>query len=403
MKRPVLVQVSLFVVLGLLATAFGVRYVLGPQSIGGGLEVRAHLVDARGIGPGTTVTYRGVAVGEIDSVTIDDGGRGSTAVLTLDPDTRIPVGSTGRVATGTAIGIITLDIEPQTAEGPYLTDGDTLEVPADAQGLRLDQMLVRMSALVESIDPGSVATLGETWGTALAGTGPDLQALLENADALSTMASERAPTLAALLEQGVDLVNTLAENSGTFPGAMRAVRDVSDQLAGSRDALVYLLDRSPEALAKTERLFADTRDDYGLLLTNLVTVGDVLAPRTPALAAGLDSIPAALGDLTSVVEGDRGDFSLVATQGPVCYYDTQRRTVGDESPRTPNLSLYCPPGEDLAQRGARVAPRPDDLGLQHQTTPAMVTGPDMAEDPLLVPTGVEVLQYWQKLLEGLGN
>ena len=27
MKRPVLVQVSLFVVLGLLATAFGVRYV----------------------------------------------------------------------------------------------------------------------------------------------------------------------------------------------------------------------------------------------------------------------------------------------------------------------------------------------------------------------------------------
>lgn len=403
MNRSVKVQVTLFVIVGVLATVFGVRYVLGPQSLGGSIDLHAHLGDARGIGPGTSVTYRGVSVGEVESIEVAPGGRGSDAVLSLDPGTQIPVGSTAKVVTATAIGILALDIEPDTDEGPYLAGGDEILVPVEDQSLRLDQLLIRMTSLIESLDADSLVTLGETWGTALDGTGPELQALLENADTLSRMVAERAPTIATLLDEGLGLVDALAENSASFPGTVRAVRDVSDQLVGNKDSLVYLLDRSPDALARTEQLFAATQDNFGVLLTNLVTVGEVLGPRTPALRAGLRSIPAALKDLDTVVVGDRGNFSLVGTQGPVCYYDTPRRTIPDTAPRQPDLSLYCPPGEDLAQRGARVAPRPDDLGLRNQTTPGRVTGPDMADDPLLIPTGVEALNYWQKLLEGLGN
>ena len=403
MKRAVLVQVIVFVVLGLVTTVVGVRYVLGPQSLGGAIHVHAHLGDARGIGPGTSVTYRGVQVGEVASLMVASGGRGSDAVLSIDPGVQIPAGSTGRVVTATAIGILSVDIEPDTDQGPFLTDGDTLLVPAEDQGLRLDEMLVDMTGLVESLDAESIVTLGETWGTALDGTGPELQALLENAGALSRMVADRAPAIAALLDEGLGLVDAMADNADTFPDSMRAVRDVSDQLVGSRDSLVYLMDRSPEALARTEELFAATRDDFGVLLTDLVTVGEVLGPRAPSLSAGLDSLPAALKDLTSVVEGDRGNFALVATQGPVCYYDTQRRVIGDESPRQANPSLYCPPGEDVGQRGAYTAPRPDGTGLANYTTPGKVTGPDMAADPLLIPTGVEALNYWQKLLEGLGG
>ncbi|MEU5844018.1 MlaD family protein [Rhodococcus sp. NPDC047139] len=403
MKRAVLVQVIVFVVLGIVTTVVGVRYVLGPQSLGGAIHLNAHLEDARGIGAGTSVTYRGVQIGEVASLSIAPGGRGSDAVLSIDPGVQIPAGSTGRVVTATAIGILSVDIEPDTDQGPYLTEGDTLLVPQADQGLRLDQLLVNMTGLIESLDAESLVTLGETWGTALDGTGPELQALLENADALSRMVADRAPAIATLLDEGLGLVGAMADNADTFPGSMRAVRDVSDQLVGSRDSLVYLMDRSPEALARTEELFAATRDDFGVLLTNLVTVGEVLGPRAPSLSTGLDSLPAAMKDLTSVVEGDRGNFALVATQGPVCYYDTQRRMIGDESPREADLSLYCPPGEDLAQRGAYTAPRPDGTGLANYTTPGKVTGPDMAEDPLLIPTGVEALNYWQKLLEGLGG
>lgn len=133
MSRPVLIQLVAFVLVGIFATVFGVRYVLGPQSFGGAVELTADLADARSIGPGTSVTYRGVAVGTVESVTINPGGVGSTAELSLDPGTQIPVGSVGRVATATAIGILALDIEPETADGPYLQSGDTLEVPEEMQ------------------------------------------------------------------------------------------------------------------------------------------------------------------------------------------------------------------------------------------------------------------------------
>ncbi len=273
MKRAVLVQVIVFVALGIVTTVVGVRYVLGPQSLGGATHLHAHLEDARGIGSGTSVTYRGVQVGEVASLSVAPGGRGSDAVLSIDPGVQIPAGSTGRVVTATAIGILSVDIEPDTDQGPFLGDGDALLVPAEDQGLRLDQLLVDMTALVESLDAESIVTLGETWGTALDGTGPELQALLENADALSRMVADRAPAIASLLDEGLGLVDAMSDNAGTFPGSMRAVRDVSDQLVGSRDSLVYLVDRSPEALARTEELFAATRDDFGVLLTNLVTVG----------------------------------------------------------------------------------------------------------------------------------
>ncbi|MDI9903948.1 MCE family protein, partial [Rhodococcus sp. IEGM 1409] len=69
-----------------------------------------------------------------------------------------------------------------------------------------------------------------------------------------------------------------------------------------------------------------------------------------------------LPTLASIVTGDRADFALVATQGPVCNSDTPRREVGDLSPTTPSLAMYCPPADDLVPRGAQYAPRPYDLG-----------------------------------------
>ena len=136
-------------------------------------------------------------------------------------------------------------------------------------------------------------------------------------------------------------------------------------------------------------------------MTNMVSVSSVLGDRTPALSALLVALPDTLGELTSIVDGDRGNFTLVGTQGPVCWYDTARRSVGDESPREPNLNLYCPPGPDLEQRGAQNAPRPNELGRSGASEPGNVTGPPMAEDPLLIPTAVEALDYWTTLLEGV--
>lgn len=403
MRRAVWVQLVMFVVIAVAAVSFGAWYVVGPQTLGGAIHVGARMSDGHGLTVGGAVTYRGVQVGRIEAVSVAPDGDGADLSIALNPGTRIPVGSPAKVTMASALGIQSLDIVPTTDEGPFLEEGGSLVIREEDQPTELADLLVHMSGLISTIDPESISTLSDAFGTGLGGAGPELQQLVDDAGKLVDMLSTRAPAVARIVANGLPLLDTLASHSDAIPRSAQAFRNVSEQLAANQPSLVYLMDRSPDALARTQQLFDTNRDNFGGLLTNLVTVSGTLDDRRPALAAGLESIPDALTSLGSVVHGDRADFTLVGTQGPVCYYDTPRRGVGDESPREPNLSLYCPPGEDLEQRGSRNAPRPNDLGLSGATTPGSVTGPAMVEDPVLIPTGVQALDYWKRLLEGIRN
>ena len=403
MRRPVLIQLSLFVITAVVAAIVGVGYVLGPgtQIFGGSLTLTAQMDDAVNLAVGSGVTYRGVAVGSVTDISISETALGADLHLTLDPGTQVPVGSLASVTNNNALGIQTLDIMPTTADGPYLTDGDRLDVPSDLQPRSLDELLLQASTLTESIDPDSVAELSKTMSSALAGTGDALAGLIDDAETLSRMLDAHAPALTNIVETGTPMLDAFAARSDSIPGSASAAREITQQLLAQEPSLIHLVDRSPDALARTSALLDDTRGTVGALMTNMVSVSSVLGDRTPALSALLVALPDTLGELTSIVDGDRGNFTLVGTQGPVCWYDTTRRSVGDESPREPNLNLYCPPGPDLEQRGAQNAPRPNELGRSGASEPGNVTGPPMAEDPLLIPTAVEALDYWTTLLEGV--
>ena len=145
------------------------------------------------------------------------------------------------------------------------------------------------------------------------------------------------------------------------------------------------------------------RDGAAGLLGNALVVTPVFRDRGPAWEAGLTQGERGLRALAGTGRDGPADFSLVATQGPVCVYPFEPRDMLDHSPREPNLRLYCPPGEDLEQRGSRAAPRPNAEGLANATEPGTRVGPDMARDPLLVPTGTEIAAYWMTMMEGLRN
>ncbi|MCL2535877.1 MAG: MCE family protein, partial [Nocardiaceae bacterium] len=358
---------------------------------------------ALGLTAGTSVTYRGVQVGRVASVTLDAERGGARIEFDLDSGTRIPRDSIARVTMGTAAGIQNVDIRPAGDDGPYLEDGDALEAPQDQQPVQMDQVMGDAAKLLTGIDPDAVGALGTELGASFDGLGPSLARMIDDGDKLSALLERQAPQLRSLLTRTAHLAGTMAADADSFGRGTAAARTFTEQLDDNSPVLVYLVDRSPGALAHTQELFDRYHDTFGALLANLATVTPIISDRRNALAAGLDEIPEGLGKLESIVRGDRAEFALVGTQGPVCNYDTQRRVVGDLSPTQPNLTLYCPPGPNIAQRGSRTAPRPNDLGLQNATTPGSVIGPPMVPDPVLVPTGVEALDQWNQLLEELGD
>ena len=159
--------------------------------------------------------------------------------------------------------------------------------------------------------------------------------MIDNGGTMSAQLNDQSAELAALLSRTSTLVDSMATQSDSFVRGMAAAKNFTEQLESNAPVLIYLTDHSPAALNSAQQLFDKYHNTFGAVLANLVTVAPIISDRTDALETGLVTIPEGLAKLASIVKGDRADFALVATQGPVCNYDTPRREVGDLSPTSP--------------------------------------------------------------------
>lgn len=401
MNRHMLAQVLLFALISVVAIGYGFRYIAEDTDVAGGIDVVANVDDARGLGPGVRVTYRGVDVGAIRSVSLDGPGGGVQLNLRILAGTEIPADAHARVVTSTALGDHRLDVRPLNDSGPYLADGDELLVPEDEQPPGLEALIASIDSSLRAIDPEALESFGDSVATALEGNGPRLGAIIEDTARLTAVLGEQAPTFRGLVDDGLVTARALAERDKPVSGSVTVARDVTQQLARREDTLVHLLETSPDAMLRAQELLDANRENAAGLLGNTLVVTPVFRDRGPAWEAGLTQGERGLRALAGTVRDGRADFQLVATQGPVCVYPFEPRDIQDESPREANLRLYCPPGKDLEQRGSRAAPRPNDEGLAGATVPGTRIGPDITKNPLVIPTGREIAEYWTSMMEGL--
>lgn len=394
-----MIQVAMFALIAAVVVPFGIRYVTGAQGFARPVLVDATMADAFGLTRGTSVTVRGVQVGSVDEVRLAPGG-GAHVRLAIDPGRRIPRDSVLTVGMGTAAGIQSVDIMPRSAGGPYLASGDRIDAPPDRQSVQMDQVMQDAARLVKNVDAQAVGVAATELSDAFTGLGPGLAALIDNSAQIASRVNHQAGQLQLLIDGTADLVTAMAAQHDTFVRGMAASARLATQLDASGPVLLYLTDRSPAALASVQRLMDTYGGTFGATLANLAAVTPIISDRTDALATGLSAIPQGLTDLTSIVKGDRADFALIATQGPICDYNVDRRAIGDVSPTEPNLVMYCPPAPDMQMRGAVNAPRPNDLGMQNSQIAGGVIGPEVVADPIKIPTLAEVVYKWRMILKG---
>lgn len=396
-----MIQFLIFLAIGAVVVPFGVDFIAGPQGLGKNLTLHAHMDDAFGLTVGTGVSVRGVDVGTVSAVRVSTSGADIDLVIR---DVDIASSSIMQVTMASMAGIQSVDIIPTTDAPPFLRDGDTIAAPADKQPKQMDAIIADAAKLLRTMGPGSMSTISNEMYAAFADDSDSLNTLLGNSATLAALVRRNAPVLRGLLGDMLDVLGAMNNQRANFESGMRSMASFTDQLDASQPVFVYLLDHSPAALTKAQNLFDKYRGTFGGVLANLATVEPIISDRNAALATGLKTIPQGLYDLRSIVKNGRADFALIGTQGPVCmFYDEPRRTVGDLTPSAPNLTRYCPPGNGYGQRGAVNAPRPNDLGTTDWKSAGRPSGPAAVTDPVLVPNGAELLQWWQLLLERARN
>lgn len=402
--RTGMLQFLIFLVLSAIVIPYGVNFIAGPEGFGDKIVLKARMDDAFGLGSGTGVTLRGVDVGTVRSVELDPAGGAAEIELVVRGDTRIPADSYMQVTMASMAGIQSVDIISPDADAPYLESGDTLAAPADKQPKQMDAIIGDAASVLRSIGSGNLSTLGNEFYAAFDHDEKALAKIVSNGTALAGLVNRNAPILQGLFDEWLQVLSAMSNTTTAFEAGMRSAATFTDQLDANQPVFVYLLDKSPESLTSTQALFDKYRGTFGGVMANLAVVEPIISDRDQSLAVGLETIPQGLLDLRSIVKNGRADFALIGTQGPVCmFYDQPRHPVGDLNTPAPNLARFCPAGNGYEQRGAVNAPRPNDLGTSTWKSPGGVSGPPAVADPLLIPNGVELLQWWQELLERARN
>lgn len=358
LSREVLVQIALFVAISIGCAFYLVTNVLDSESLQDPHRVTARMPDSGGISAEAPVTYRGVDVGSVAEVSIDPGG-GVDVVLAIDPGARVPADSRAVVSQDTPIALQHVDLRPETDSGPYLRDGSVIEPERTERPLPLEELLTGVTDLGDSVDTRAVNELADSLSTGFNGAGPELTRILDNTASLLRTARESRPALQRAMDNGREFAGPDGERGDRLRALAAGMRSLTDQARTQEPRARQLLGTAPDTTKRVAELMRENEPSVTALLGNLVTTGQVVNVRTPALQHGITTLPDTFGKLGSIVHGDTADFDLVVSQGPVCISPTERRSPTRTEPREPDLNWHCPGDRDhQQQRGAANAPRP---------------------------------------------
>src|SRR3954462_16028281 len=123
LTRFVRIQLAIFTIVGIIGvTAMVLFYIQAPMLLGiGRITVTLELPAAGGLYRFSNVTYRGVQLGKVTSVSLTPTGAKATLSLSTSP--KVPADLTAAVLSVSAVGEQYVDLQPRTDSAPSRPDG----------------------------------------------------------------------------------------------------------------------------------------------------------------------------------------------------------------------------------------------------------------------------------------
>jgi len=362
-------QLVVFAVITLLGVSYvGARYArLDRLIVDDSYTVVAHFKDSGGIFAGGEVSYRGVGVGRVSKLQLTDNG--VDVYLDIDKSyDSIPSDTLAVVGNRSAVGEQYVELQPKVNNGPYLGDSSQIPEQDTRTPIQTDKFLTDITDTAESVNRKALRTTVGELGTAFAGTGQDLQRIIDTGNSFIKAANDNFDTTTALIKDGNTVLRGQMDSTDSIKLFARDLSLFSGTLAGSDKALREVIDNGSATATQLRTFLQDNRVDLAELINNLVTTGDVVVKHLDGVRQILVIYPYVVeGGFTVVSKSpDTGlydaHFGLVLTQDPkVCehgYESTHVRSPQDRGDRPMNTQAHCaePPSVSDA-RGAQNAPR----------------------------------------------
>ncbi len=386
--------VRLKVLIFAIVTALGVSYVLvhyiglGQSLFGSQYTAYVDLADSGGIFPSAGVTYRGIEVGRVTSLSLRP--QGIRVAMKLDGKHNIPADAKAVVGNGSAIGEQYIDLQPPSMSGPYLHSGSVIPQSQTALPISSETLLVNLDRLVNSVPKDDLTTTIVEAGKAFGDTGPALQRLIDSSTQLLESARAHTPQTVSLIEGSQQVLDTQNYLHDDIVGFSQHLASLSTQLRNSDGDIRKILDTGPGAAQQLGQLVGSLDTTLPVLLGNLVSLGQVTQARINDLKSVFIIYPYVAATAFSAFPGGHTTFVVpepTSSNPPDCNVGFNRNYEREPTVESYNYfpwDYFCqaPTSSDIAPRGARMATTPDGTRLgdtpqyQHVQHPAQdITAP----------------------------
>lgn len=363
------IQLSIFAVITVITlSVMAIFYLRLPATFGiGTYGVSADFVAGAGLYKNANVTYRGVAVGRVESVGLNPNG--VTAHMRLNSGTAIPSNVTATVRSVSAIGEQYIDlVPPENPSSTKLRNGFRIQRQNTRIGQDVADLLRQAETLLGSLGDTRLRELLHEAFIATNGAGPELARLIESARLLVDEANANYPQVSQLIDQAGPFLQAQIRAGGDIKSLADGLARFTWQLRAADPRLRDTLADAPDAIDEANTAFSGIRPSFPALaasLANLGRVGVIYHKSIEQLLVVFPALFAAIITSAGGVPQDEGaklDFKIDLHDPPPCMTGFLPpplvRSPADESVREIPRDMYCKTAQNdpSTVRGARNYP-----------------------------------------------
>lgn len=363
------IQLSIFAVITVITlSVMAIFYLRLPATFGiGTYGVSADFVAGGGLYKNANVTYRGVAVGRVESVGLNPNG--VTAHMRLNSGTAIPSNVTATVRSVSAIGEQYIDlVPPENPSSTKLRNGFRIQRQNTRIGQDVADLLRQAETLLGSLGDTRLRELLHEAFIATNGAGPELARLIESARLLVDEANANYPQVSQLIDQAGPFLQAQIRAGGDIKSLADGLARFTWQLRAADPRLRDTLADAPDAIDEANTAFSGIRPSFPALaasLANLGRVGVIYPKSIEQLLVVFPALFAAIITSAGGVPQDEGaklDFKIDLHDPPPCMTGFLPpplvRSPADESVREIPRDMYCKTAQNdpSTVRGARNYP-----------------------------------------------
>lgn len=282
------------VVLAAVMVTWVVTQLVGPGLVNRPFAVTADFAEGGGVFTNQEVTYRGVLVGKVGELSLNEDGVSIELLIEPRWEHKIPADLEASVNSKSAVGEQYVNLVPRTSGGPFLQDGSEIARADTSLPTEVQALLESLDSVLSDVSPDKTGRVITELSRGLGGRSGEIATILESLGRLADAFASVAPEQQRLLDNATRAGSSFLSSKDAF---LRAIRASDRVLAGIGDepAELSALFSANDRLARAGiNLLARRGDELAGGIRALADFVDYQLANKASVVQTLDYLPAFL-------------------------------------------------------------------------------------------------------------